>query len=234
MTSRFKQTNLNRVHPSVPLSESAEWDFAKSVTSSGEITAYFRDLENNLVDLINQYPASAGCVAWLTSVPILSALARQQQTTIIVQKEDFLRPDGATNKKHLRLLYSKLEGGERYTFSKLCNLSVCGDPTIEGVRCVGNHNSDRNPACPRMHNKFLILGQLEKGEVSHYCFVPELVWTGSFNFTYNAGLSLENALVISNSEIVSAYYSYWQDIAAISEPLDWESEWVEPEWRIGT
>ena len=34
--------------------------------------------------------------------------------------------------------------------------------------------------------------------------------------------------------IVQAYYQEWGQVFALSEPLDWESEWVEPEYRIGT
>ena len=64
--------------------------------------------------------------------------------------------------------------------------------------------------------------------------VPYKVWTGSFNFTNNAERSFENAVVLEEPSIVQAYFKEFQQIAALSEPLDWESEWVEPEWRIGT
>ena len=35
-------------------------------------------------------------------------------------------------------------------------LDTFGDPTLDPIRCVGNHNSNRQPAFPRMHNKFLV------------------------------------------------------------------------------
>ena len=63
---------------------------------------------------------------------------------------------------------------------------------------------------------------------------PYEVWTGSFNLTYNASASLENAIVVKHPEIVWAYYREWEQIEAISEPLDWKSEWSAPEWRIGS
>ncbi|EKU99672.1 hypothetical protein Lepto7375DRAFT_1737 [Leptolyngbya sp. PCC 7375] len=321
---RSKKFNLNNFHPDVAPGDKGEWNFVESVVQSGDVTVYFRELEHNLENLISQYSGSVGCIAWLTSVPILEALGRQDHSCIVVQKEDFLRPDGAISKQYLRDLYAKVKGGERGDHRKLRGLSFCSDPTIDGVRCVGNHNSERNPAFPRMHNKFIVLGEYdsdtcrflepywylslsddnlscmknkdlaeklgqaliearkqekvqsqstweevleaswdrtmpkilldlkpedvfdlldedesamvdsfyEEHEYSSFC--PKIVWTGSFNFTYNAGLSLENAVTISTPEIVNAYYSYWQDIASISEPLNWNSEWVYPEWRIGT
>jgi len=63
---------------------------------------------------------------------------------------------------------------------------------------------------------------------------PYAVWTGSFNFTKNAGFSLENAVIMRNPKIVNAYLLEWANVEAISEPLDWENDWVAPEWRIGT
>jgi len=32
----------------------------------------------------------------------------------------------------------------------------------------------------------------------------------------------------------SAYADEYGHILALSETLDWNSEWIEPEWRIGT
>ena len=55
-------------------------------------------------------------------------------------------------------------------------------------------------------------------------FVPKVVWTGSFNFTINAGRSL----------VAAAYAHEWSQVAALSEPLDWASEWMAPEYRLGT
>lgn len=52
--------------------------------------------------------------------------------------------------------------------------------------------------------------------------------------TWNATASLENAVVITAPQIVNAYLDEWRQILAISEPLDWESQWCAPQWRIGT
>jgi hypothetical protein len=62
----------------------------------------------------------------------------------------------------------------------------------------------------------------------------EAVWTGSFNPTQNATRSLENAVFIRDAEIAAAYGREFEQVVLMSEPLDWESPWVCPEWRIGT
>jgi len=47
-------------------------------------------------------------------------------------------------------------------------------------------------------------------------------------------MSLENALYITDETIARAYYREYGQIYAISEPLDWESDWCFPTYRIGT
>ncbi len=112
-------------------------------------------------------------------------------------------------------------------------LSVCVDPTIQPIRCVGNHNKDKNSAFRRMHNKFLVFGDYVEEKSGIELKLNE-VWTGSYNFTTNAINSFENVVVIRSSEIAWAYYNEFCQMFALSEPLDWESDWCEPEFRIGT
>ncbi len=217
-------------------------------TVTGDTAVYFRDLKRRLINHIGKADVVVGCVAWLTDFDIIAALS-QKDTSIIVQKEDFLRPDIYKRnawKSSLREAYASIScSHERYAFvgTIISNLSVCGDPSLPGVRCVGNHNSEKKPAFPRMHNKFLVFAkylpteQPEEDE-SYFTYYndihPYSVWTGSFNFTKNAGASLENAIVISNSHIADAYYQEYAFITGLSEPLDWETDWCSPEWRIGT
>jgi hypothetical protein len=61
---------------------------------------------------------------------------------------------------------------------------------------------------------------------------PYAVWTGSFKLTFNAVNSLENAVLLTDPDIAKAYYREWQEVAFISEPLDWEQDWVQPEWGV--
>jgi phosphatidylserine/phosphatidylglycerophosphate/cardiolipin synthase-like enzyme len=85
-----------------------------------------------------------------------------------------------------------------------------------------------------MHNKFLVGCDYLEACSGSFLVVPKQVWTGSYNFSYNARASFENALIISDTEIAMAYAQEWAQIYALSEPLDWQKDWVAPEYRIGT
>ena len=61
--------------------------------SRDDIKVYFRNLEDELINHIRNYDAIFGCVAWLTNKRILKELSKKEVVQIIVQKEDFLRPD---------------------------------------------------------------------------------------------------------------------------------------------
>lgn len=98
-------------------------------------------------------------------------------------------------------------------------------------------NTAKDPAFPRMHNKFVIFCEVIEGKEDYQWYPivkPYAVWTGSFNVTKNATASFENALYITEPTIVNAYYQEWAQITALSESLNWFSDWCEPEWRIGT
>lgn len=97
-------------------------------------------------------------------------------TSVVVQKEDFLRPDSATMeggrrwKDQLRGQYEAVARSDRH-----CDLfirqsfpgppgtqSLLGDQGIAGVRCVGfrNGRSANGVRQPLMHNKFLVFVRL--------------------------------------------------------------------------
>lgn len=228
------------------------------------VEAIFRDHESKLIDLIKRFEKGAifGCVAWLTSEPVLKALAKCTHVQIVVQKEDFLRPDshqGKYNpwKNKLHRLYKNINFSMERHFMKygVRELSICSDPTVEGVRCVGNHNKDKSPAFPRAHHKFLVFCELEntvetssgyvKGQYVENAYSyetqdykPISVWTGSYNITDNATRSFENVIYLEDNSgtnpILEAYLKEHHQILSISEPLDWTSQWCEPEYRIGT
>lgn len=244
-------------------------DFSLRNVHNVEVNIIFRDHKKRLLECIADADFVVGCVAWLTDYDILGALAEKSGVSIIVQKEDFLRPDGDVSKKTLRNKYNQLpQICARFAVDGLISsLSISDDPTIQGVRCVGNHNRDRNPSFPRMHNKFLIfMNYLSEDELNNYAlqrtfeFMKDeniqifdggmfeafrraiivtpsensFVWTGSYNLSYNATKSFENSVILRHPDIVQAYWKEWQQITALSEPLNWDSVWCEPEWRIGT
>ena len=124
--------------------------------------------------------------------------------------------------------------------------------TWEAIRCLGKVNSSRmNGKKPLMHHKFLVFCNLEIWSVSLRDINPDCpeniedeiidagsklepyaVWTGSFNFSENANYSLENAIYITNTDIVSAYYQEWCQLMALSESIDYRSPELSPDWML--
>lgn len=229
-----------------------------STTGTARVTVHFRDLATHLIGYINKTSTVVGCVAWLTHLGILDALAKRDGVSLLVQKEDFLRPDSRSgpSKDRLRQAYGRLHGLPRAAFDaeydEELGYSYLGHPSltaapgdhndldtmhvIDPVRCVGVRNSSQASATPRMHHKFLVFCRWmrlnQKDPVA--ILAPHAVWTGSFNFTHNGSKSLENAIVIRDPDIANAYMCEYLQLALISESLDWHSQWVAPQWRIGT
>lgn len=231
-----------------------EFSYRSSVTSDkSEISAYFRDLEIHLTQKIKEYPIVVGCVAWLTNERIISALSKKSRVSLIIQKEDFLRPDtGSWSGQKLRKLYESLPPGPAHDFDQhwgdfIEELNQCAVWDAEPIRWMGNFNTEKHPAFPRMHNKFLVFCDMESvkgpafdghGDEEFSSVVPKAVWTGSFNMTDNAVRSLENAVFIKDASISKTYFDEWQHIFSLSEPIkceNWERKWHPPQWfRVGT
>ena len=219
-----------------------------AISADGKTLALFKNLESELLARIDRADVVVGCVAWLTSEPILRALAKKEGVAIVVQKEDFLRPDVGSNSnwpKFLRGLYEAIPNNlsrydEGWLGTVFHNMSCASDSTIEAIRCVGNYNSDKSPAFPRAHHKFVVFCKAvapivhPQIDTTFYNYEPYEVWTGSFNFTKNAVRSFENVIVSTDQNIVRAFFQEAAQVQALSEPLNWESNWVAPEWRIGT
>lgn len=217
-----------------------------------KIKWYFKDIEDALVEEIGRHSMAVGCVAWLTNSKILAALSGMESVSIVVQKEDFLRPDldrGRIDnwKRRLRDQYGSLRSSfERHMFTEsiLSEMSCCTDPIVDAVRCAGVRGGKHvDGATPRMHHKFIVFidrhsneeKSSDQGKRSYgYNHDPVSVWTGSFNFTANSTASIENAVLIQSRAAAKSYMLEWGQVAALSEPLDWTSEYVDPEWRIGT
>jgi hypothetical protein len=212
-----------------------------------DVKAYFGELASPLCCHIAQSSFVVGCCAWLTHERVIESLAGVWGgCQIICQKEDFLRPDASSArgwKSRLHSLYSSLSCRVgRHECAKVALMPELSTGMDEGqmlpVRCVGNHNSDRHPAFPRMHHKFLVFCDVLEldGEDPWYRWQPKprAVWTGSFNPTANGTRSRENAILVEGDHIALAYFREWYQMFALSEPLEWESEWCHPEYRIGT
>ncbi|NEP78688.1 MAG: hypothetical protein F6K39_11185 [Okeania sp. SIO3B3] len=228
--------------------------FQEFSTDSAKISVYFRNLQEKLIEKINQYSVIVGCVAWLTNEDVLKALATREKVSIIIQKEDFLRPDtGDWSSKKQKRLYGNLPPGPsksgEYWGDLLQSLNISSTWDSEPIRWAGNFNTEKSPAFPRMHNKFLVFCEFELVErlipinddeadlEKELKIVPKAVWTGSFNITKNGTMSLENSVYIVDTKISKAYYDEWQYIFALSESIPnkhWKKYWTPEEFRIGT
>ncbi|RLA54111.1 MAG: hypothetical protein DRQ65_05575 [Gammaproteobacteria bacterium] len=223
--------NLNALKPG-NIRHYDYWPEPPGPQTFGNTQVIFSDHEKHMVARIRQADAVFGCMAWLTNYAILDALAGLEAVQIVVQKEDFLRPDGpGWRKTKLLRAYKALDKNlMRFNIPwDVGSCDQCGDPSIEGVRCMGVHNSGRKSASPRMHHKFLVFCHLADGYPEPYA-----VWTGSFNATWNGTRCRENSMYIESEPIASAYAQEYGTVAALSEPLDWQYAWVAPEWRIGS
>ena len=224
------------------------------------VSVHFRDLESNIIRYIKNADIVVGCVAWLRSFPILNSLKEKVAVSIVVQKEEFLRPDYGEKKdysnRHLHEAYNSLP--PLYRTNKATSEAIVlrtntmdseAEP-ISAIRCVGFARRKNQVSLPLMHHKFLVFcrykGICEEyedytGKYPSYNLFgnygkikPYAVWSGSYNLSKNGNNSFENALYIESLSLASAYFSEWGQVAALSEPLNWESEWVHPEYTVGT
>ena len=234
------------------------------VTGDGRIEVLFGGHKARLLRLFDEARkeelACLGAVAWLTDMDILDAMATVP-TSVVLQKEDFLRQDDEspdTNGKRdgwrdiLREHYDRVAESGDFLFLRqnfpnpLGGMSLMGHQGMAGMRCFGvrNRRGTGSRPNPLMHHKFLIFAKLhllpdsgDEGEddpPTVPVWEPRIVWTGSANLTRLLGRSRENVLIIRNMVVGMAYLQEWISLMCCSEPLDWDSPWVDPEWREGT
>jgi hypothetical protein len=233
--------NLNTVQ----INGNPQVDHSLTSTSTGTC-AYFKNLDAHLIGHILKAPAVVGCVAWLAHEKILEALSNCVAVSLVVQKEEYLRPDYAVTAHYLRerhKAYSKLKG-RFWRYDKTIGYPYLKalyrrDASIEAVRCTGYGPDPTGKTHPNMHHKFLVFCRYATEETMGFGgdpyeavdgIAPYAVWTGSFNFTYNGTMSFENAIYLTDPEIVNAYFLEWSQIAVLSEPLKWQNETIDPEW----
>ena len=161
-----------------------------------------------------------------------TAVTSGKEYLLVVQKEDFLRPDlkstlTASDKATLYQAYDALKpfDGRKVPVGpfdqalypeKLAHLAP--------VRSFGYCVPTQMYRVPKMHNKFLAFLQQDASDT----YQPTSVWTGSLNFTAMSLNSLENAVVIHDPKIAEAFICEAQIIYLKGDPLDWESDWINP------
>jgi hypothetical protein len=224
--------NLNEILTNDADGDGKQKDFSTK-GENNEIEVYFKNIEKTIINKIKQYKYVVGCVAWLTNKNILKELAKCKSVLIIVQEEDFLRPDTNFNgdklkwKEKIKKLYSKLEKGP---IDSMCwGVNSGRDDSIEtGIRRFGLVNEKKIPAFPRMHNKFIFcyneLEYIMNGDEYKFITDGEVI-TGSYNYTENSNNSLENIIGIKDKKIINGYFKQFVEISTMSMPLNWDGEW---------
>lgn len=196
---------------------------------SSLIQPHFEKLEENLIDYIEKSSYIIGCVAWLTNRNILEALECKKGVKIIINKEEYLN---SNMKKSQRFFYKCLRG--RYNdIPDLFNINCeCCKKFVKNCNNFNNifepisknNDSEKNGAIltcgivnnfSRMHHKFLIFINDK--------FEPIGVWTGSYNLSNTSNFSLENALYITDKNIIMEYIKEFFAIYSFSESYNWKS-----------
>jgi hypothetical protein len=193
-------TDLNLLCPESCESYGALKESSIQDLSHALIRPVFRNIEIELIEQIHKHDIIVGCVAWLTSIPILEAL-QGKSVQFVVQQEDWLRPDSDEwSLARQRFLYQSLIGVHNW----VAQASYCSSFSIQPVRLSGKPKT-KNRSNPRMHHKFVLFGNED-------CNSFDLLWTGSYNFTANATKSLENGLFIKCPEVVESYFMEWRQV----------------------
>ena len=93
-TRQYVPEDMNKLHLKIEKDETFGVEFSDNSTSSTKgVSVYFRDIKSKLLSHIAEADAVFGAIAWFTEYDILDALGKLSNVSIIIQKEDFLRPD---------------------------------------------------------------------------------------------------------------------------------------------
>lgn len=218
-----KETKSNKYDISVNLSviTTSNLDDIEYVDNSQyPIVAIFKNHESHLIKLIKECDAIIGCVAWLKNHKILNAM-ESRDVSIIIQKEDYLNRDSVNYDSKLMDKYNKLKGIKLINITKqsmydneIIVSNVESTSHDHAIHVLGVCGGDKHTA--RMHNKFVLFCKYENNKR-----IPYAVWTGSYNFTNMANLSMENAVVLYDPKIVKRYEECFYDIFLSCEPINY-------------
>lgn len=186
-------------------------DIRKDGDHDSSLNVHFDLLEEKLVQHISRSKYVIGCVAWLTNSNIIDALKKISGVKIIINKEEYLSSKMDKSKmpfyKELRKKYDSipvLPSG-----AKLCGEYFLPFFLEGAILTFGIVN-----VCPKMHHKFLVFFDENYNATG--------VWSGSYNLSENSNNSIENALYITDSHIITEYIKEFICIYKRSEEYDWK------------
>lgn len=194
--------------------------FQEDNFESPEVDVYFSNIEAILLKKIEQYDAVVGCVAWLSNVGLLQALAsRPSGSCIIMEKKakTCLSPSGISIVKAANALpFPVSESAFAATLLFSPDLVDHNAVNNDFLRLFGGTTpgtiTNKNPL---LHHKFIVCCDIKEGEP-----IPKEVVTGSYNYSDNANYSRENIVVLRNAKAVRSYYNEWLKCFLLSEAFD--------------
>lgn len=216
-------------------SEQVDFDVWREQSEHTYLECHFRNIEAHLIQAIRNWnDIVVGCVYTLTSVAVVDALINYTPgCSIIVQKNKWLMRSDSWFRPALERLEQHwiprdimpyplylMEGephGEGEDGEEV--------PAVEGIRCLGYA---AGIFTPKMHNKFLVFCNFDEERG----LLAKKVWTGSFNLTATAGKSFENAILIDDEVVATAYLNEYAQICAFSEPVFWRYDRPSPTWVL--
>ena len=225
---------------------------------SGAVEVVLRDHKAQLLELFAEARAGnlvcTGALYRLTDSEVLEAMTTVA-TSVVVQKERnwWAAHDSAQRPGWKDLLRSDYDavaasGEHNGSFQRqncpdpLGSRGLLSDQHLAGVRCFGQLNCEggSEQQFPILHDKFLVFSELDFPAdpgpqdalyiTGDHEWKPRIVWTGSYNPTRLANRSLESALIIRDETVATLFLHKWACIMALSEPLDWTSDSINPQW----
>ena len=226
-------------------------EHSNMTSASKDIEVSFCNNENMVISELKKYSAAVGAAPWLTNYKILDSLFNLEQgSCFIVDKQEMEERLTCEKKPKYKSVLNDKTNGEILTekFNSITPLEFyfrntyesaedieCGS-TINSqhiknkcrLRFIGFKKTLERKVVPLLHHKIMILGSLDYNDFNFLEFKPEVVITGSFNFTYGATLNRETIIKISDESIVDAFYLEWLRLYKLSES-DFNNDEMKPE-----
>ncbi|QGR53967.1 phospholipase domain-containing protein [Moumouvirus maliensis] len=197
-----------------------------SEDNNKSIRPYFENLEEKIIGYINNSKYIIGCVAWLTSDNVLAALKKTHGCKIIVNKEEFLSSNMILgSKSYYKSLRDKYDSLPDILENNClcCNKKITECNKFSEIIGLNNKNNKEGAVLTcgivnnlsKMHHKFLVFFDQN--------FKPIGLWTGSYNLSKTSNYSLENALYITDKNVITEYIKEFKTVYQYSENYDWKS-----------
>jgi phosphatidylserine/phosphatidylglycerophosphate/cardiolipin synthase-like enzyme len=187
--------------------------------NKNDVDVYFTDITSSFIRCLQNLQPNAICGAMyhLSSSTILQHLAHMKiPTNFIIQKQNTWE---RKPKKNIgkNVVSSAWKQNKKVKLREMYDALTPMEGYESAVSCIGSCHKDNQSL---MHHKFVIFMRHSPGDAKN--MEPFALWNGSFNFSFNATQSLENAMLIQDEKIVQAFYKEWLKLQKFKEPLDWK------------